>query len=63
MFSVFLCFVEAHMRDFVHVLLIHVLTFCLQFRHMDRSLTNEEVNEIQQKVRDQLESKLKVTLR
>jgi len=30
---------------------------------MDRSLTNEEVNEIQQKVRDQLESKLKVTLR
>eukprot|EP00598_Pedospumella_elongata_P001756 CAMPEP_0184969192 /NCGR_PEP_ID=MMETSP1098-20130426/2011_1 /TAXON_ID=89044 /ORGANISM="Spumella elongata, Strain CCAP 955/1" /LENGTH=403 /DNA_ID=CAMNT_0027490929 /DNA_START=166 /DNA_END=1375 /DNA_ORIENTATION=- len=33
----------------------------IEYRHMDRSLTNEEVNEIQQKVRDQLESKLKVT--
>lgn len=33
------------------------------YRHMDRSLTNEEVDEIQEKVRSQLSSKLLVELR
>lgn len=35
----------------------------INYRHMDRSLTNEEINEVQLIVREQLESKLKVTLR
>lgn len=33
------------------------------YRHMDRSLTNEEVDAIQESVREQLASKLQVTLR
>ncbi len=33
------------------------------YRSMDRSLTNEEVNEIQWKVRDDLVQRLKVELR
>lgn len=35
----------------------------INYRHMDRSLTNEEINEIQWRVREQLVEKLHVTLR
>jgi phenylalanyl-tRNA synthetase alpha chain len=37
--------------------------FRVIYRHMDRSLTNEEVDEIQDRVREQLEKKLGVVLR
>jgi len=39
------------------------MAFRVNYRHMDRSLTNEEVDEIQVKVRQELVQKLKVTLR
>jgi phenylalanyl-tRNA synthetase alpha chain len=39
------------------------MTFRVNYRHMDRSLTNEEVDEIQVKVRQELVQKLKITLR
>ena len=35
----------------------------ITYRHMDRSLTNAEINEIQQSVRQKLEDNLKVVLR
>ena len=35
----------------------------ITYRHMDRSLTNEEVDAIQERVRKQLASKLRVELR
>ena len=35
----------------------------ITYRHMDRSLTNAEINEIQQSVRQKLETNLKVVLR
>jgi phenylalanyl-tRNA synthetase alpha chain len=38
-------------------------SYRITYRHMDRNLTNKEVDEIQLKVRDQLVSCLKVTLR
>lgn len=37
--------------------------FRVTYRDMDRSLTNEEVNVLQEKVRDQLVTDLKVELR
>ncbi len=39
------------------------MAFRINYRHMDRSLTNEEVDEIQIKVRQELVHKLKVELR
>lgn len=39
------------------------MAFRINYRHMDRSLTNEEVDEIQIKVRQELVDKLKVELR
>jgi phenylalanyl-tRNA synthetase alpha chain len=35
----------------------------IEYRHMDRNLTNKEVDEIQLEVRKQLTDKLKVELR
>jgi phenylalanyl-tRNA synthetase alpha chain len=35
----------------------------INYRHMDRNLTNEEINELQSLVRQQLQDTLKVTLR
>ena len=37
--------------------------FRIAYRSMDRSLTDEEINELQEKVRDTMVSKLKVDLR
>lgn len=35
----------------------------IHYRHMDRNLTNEEVDEVQFQVRQRLQDKLDVTLR
>jgi phenylalanyl-tRNA synthetase alpha chain len=41
----------------------HSHAYRIEYRHMDRSLTNEEVNAIQEQVRERLVSQLRVELR
>ena len=47
----------------VATLTLGVVCSCIRYRSMDRSLTNEEIDALQNEIRDIVEGKLSVELR